>query len=1150
MAGLGRSNSLSINTSGTSLFGNNASQGQQSGSLFGSTSQPPPSQSLFGAQNTTSQPQSTGLFSNLNKPAATPAPAAGGGLFGSSAAQTQSQPQQSTSLFGGALGAGANTQAQSQPSQSGGLFGGSQAQKPSLFGGATSGTQQQNNTSLFGNTTTQQNQTSAPSLFGSNQQNQPQQQQQSNTMFPNLQSQNKPLGGLGAPGLSMSTAQAVQIQAADSIKGTTRFNDLSPEFQQQIIQIEEQIQRRINHAHSTRGTLPQHIEQVASIAPDVELVEKLLSTVELGLDNDSANIAYIKKQVKKDADDATLSFRAIENQALPPQFRYGNASNLTTSTAKPTSGTSLDDDDPTKPVDLLDYFDRRAENLASTLDLYQRQIREIETHLRTMEAGTLEKAQQLTGSRSSSHDQRKQLVDALKGIEGAILQSASKVAYGSLTEITLNEFLYAWAPAKKSEVPHHDSYNDLLQAVLEGCWICRNFWRRLLDSADYQMGKPKIYRKLPDDADAIASESRILENWGFARSPTRMNLEWYHDDDSAKPSYCMKLGFTDPWDPDYFNVSYELRPLPEGHEISGNNVLDPCNTTLWNHWLHTCLSSHKECRALSNTAKSFTPTRLVEISSQDNGTSFQWKIVSLSGVPYLTLSHCWGSSSHTSLTTDNYARFSSQLCESSLLPKTFQHAFFITFSLGHRFLWIDSLCIIQDNEKDWQNEASMMGTVYANSRCNIAAAWASNGDDGCFVAKDQDRLPVISLGGSSGPEQQQHKVYSITPGTPLSAYEDEVTHAPLYTRGWVVQERYLSRRQLIFTRGQVYWECASITTCEHLPKSHNNPSEPIYSAFELPRKPSLLEPSSLVWTKYEHRKAWVSLVEYFSRCQFSRPSDRLIALAGLSQSTQHALNDTYLAGLWKQNLRYQLTWAVNTIDTLLPHTRRRIPSYLGPTWSWVSLNAPILVDVMYYLDEDPNPHDYIEILRVAAPSKHPSGLYDFEEPCTLVLRGLALWVRIVGRNSRPDNTWEKADIYTSEPTNGDYSTPSQRLRFFSAYWDEAISSHDDNDDNDDAARLPEPHLLMVTTMSVNLGGARGLILKRKTQGDDIAVDQDDQEHFVRAGVFKTDPEDFYEVVSALVGRSGDDDEKKAFTGYGSILEDTGSKGLVRTVTVV
>lgn len=278
---------------------------------------------------------------------------------------------------------------------------------------------------MFGNTTTQQNQTANPSLFGSTQQVQT---QQTGGLFSGM-SQNKPftLGGHTVTGPNLGASQAVQMSAFDSIKGTTRFSDLHPDIQAQIIQLDEGIQSKINMANKTRETLPQHVEDVATVAPDVAYIENFLSTIELGLDNDSANIAHLKALVKKDAEDAALSFRAIENQALPPQFRYGNTSNLTTSTSKPSPTTSLDDDDPTKPVDLIGYFNRRTDDLGRTLDLYQHQIREIEAHLRTMEAGTVEKAQQLTGSRSRPQDQRRELVEALKAIEGAILDSAKRV---------------------------------------------------------------------------------------------------------------------------------------------------------------------------------------------------------------------------------------------------------------------------------------------------------------------------------------------------------------------------------------------------------------------------------------------------------------------------------------------------------------------------------------------------------------------------------------------------------------------------------------------------------------------------------------------------------------------------------------------------
>ncbi|KAH7062029.1 hypothetical protein BKA63DRAFT_527321 [Paraphoma chrysanthemicola] len=245
-----------------------------------------------------------------------------------------------------------------------------------------------------------------------------------------MNTQNRPaaLGGsaLGASQLGATAQQPVQL-TLDSIRGTTRFNDLHPELQTLIQQFDEGIQRKIGYCNQIRETLPSSEKDIATIAPDVAYIENFLSTVETGLDNDSTNIAHLKEIVKKDAADATLSFRAIENQRLPAQYHYRNSANLTASSTKTPAAGALDDDDPTKPVDLMSYFDRRTGDLSRTLDVYQHQIREIEAHLRTMEAGTVEKAQQLTGSRSAPRDQRRELVEALKAIEGAILDSAKKV---------------------------------------------------------------------------------------------------------------------------------------------------------------------------------------------------------------------------------------------------------------------------------------------------------------------------------------------------------------------------------------------------------------------------------------------------------------------------------------------------------------------------------------------------------------------------------------------------------------------------------------------------------------------------------------------------------------------------------------------------
>lgn len=272
------------------------------------------------------------------------------------------------------------------------------------------------NLSPSGGSTTQQNTTS--SLFGNQTQNQP---QQTNSLFGGMASQNKPLG-------QMNSSQVIQMNDISQLKGTSRINELHPDIQKEIFALDDVFQAKIEQINKIRESIPEHVAVMQTIKPDVAIIENILSTVELGLENDSANIDHLKTLVSKDADEATLSFRAIENQALPAQFRYGNNSTLSASAAKPSTTSSLDDnDDPTKPVDLISYFDRRTNDLGRTLDTYQRQIREIELHLRTMEAGTHEKAQQLMGARNKSLDDRQQLVEALRAIEAAIVDSAKKV---------------------------------------------------------------------------------------------------------------------------------------------------------------------------------------------------------------------------------------------------------------------------------------------------------------------------------------------------------------------------------------------------------------------------------------------------------------------------------------------------------------------------------------------------------------------------------------------------------------------------------------------------------------------------------------------------------------------------------------------------
>jgi hypothetical protein len=105
--------------------------------------------------------------------------------------------------------------------------------------------------------------------------------------------------------------------------------------------------------------------------------------------------------------------------------------------------------------------------------------------------------------------------------------------------------------------------------------------------------------------------------------------------------------------------------------------------------------------------------------------------------PYITLSHCWGNPKLQikRLSNANISQFTN-LIDDAELPKTFQDAIAIARRLGVRFLWIDSLCIIQDSVEDWVKESSNMGNVYKNSLCNIAATAAPDGRTGCFLQRN------------------------------------------------------------------------------------------------------------------------------------------------------------------------------------------------------------------------------------------------------------------------------------------------------------------------------------------------------------------------------------------------------------------------------
>jgi hypothetical protein len=298
------------------------------------------------------------------------------------------------------------------------------------------------------------------------------------------------------------------------------------------------------------------------------------------------------------------------------------------------------------------------------------------------------------------------------------------------------------------------------------------------------------------------------------------------------------------------------------------------------------------------------------------------------------MSHCWGPNVPLLLLSSKIAEFQKQI-PTSELSKSFQDAFIIARRLGLSYIWIDSLCIIQDSAKDWEKESQSMSEVYSNPYCNVAAAHAIDGTQGCFIDKNPNLIKPLKIELNWGPK----------PGTYSAVqscyWTDNVMAMPLHRRAWVCQERYLAPRNLYFGDTQIYWECRVRITSETFPLgipgrvagSTKDLDPKILGAIRrkrlgLPEAPEL-----------DAFSLWELIVGTYSQGKLTYVTDKLVALAGLAARIQKHTKSQYLAGMWRKHLAYQLLWQVRGLQWIVCRSRPEV--YTAPSWSWASTNGHI-----------------------------------------------------------------------------------------------------------------------------------------------------------------------------------------------------------------
>ena len=238
------------------------------------------------------------------------------------------------------------------------------------------------------------------------------------------------------------TQPGVKIDTSN-IKSSTRINDLHDDLQKQLTLIDGIILGQMDHETQCAAMMPKHEEQLSNVPSDVEYCSRKLKGFEDLMEGDAEEVSALRDLIKEDAEHAKLSFRAIDNLKLPPQ--YHNSGHWPTKASNGdgrSNGTGARD-----AQDIVGYFSSTADELNSKLAKYQKNIADIEIHLRGVEAST---AQQIhtyisrrSGGAAAGNDEIQELAESLQDFERGILNVAGKVgsARESVQSLQLGTFM-------------------------------------------------------------------------------------------------------------------------------------------------------------------------------------------------------------------------------------------------------------------------------------------------------------------------------------------------------------------------------------------------------------------------------------------------------------------------------------------------------------------------------------------------------------------------------------------------------------------------------------------------------------------------------------------------------------------------------------
>ncbi|KAH6616574.1 heterokaryon incompatibility protein-domain-containing protein [Boeremia exigua] len=504
-------------------------------------------------------------------------------------------------------------------------------------------------------------------------------------------------------------------------------------------------------------------------------------------------------------------------------------------------------------------------------------------------------------------------------------------------------------------VTWHPDARSLSDSIHSGCELCSNVWDELnarglvgqREPTELLLRQAKftvdLVERVPNDTnhEEIKWSLEMVVNDAISNRKTLVGVHHFRASERPAPDQSL---------PPLENRTND--PEPSTRDLS-----------LAKQWLSQCRSNHERCQPIVD--KEFEwPTRLIELWKDGNTTKARLverdEISAM--VPYVTLSHRWGAGAMYTLENDRLSQFKEQI-DVEQLAQTFRDAFDVVLQMGLSYIWIDSLCIIQNSKADWKAECQKMAGVYANAALTIAATASTSSETGLFVKKRAKNPAILRVfvdikradaRHGNRPEGIRGYYYLVHE----HAWSVRVDYAPLNQRGWVLQERFFSARILHFGKDQLLWECQELQAAESISsldawplRSNIREGYRSYRSLLPELNQSLANASSTSLQEHERahgqnvKKAWDRIVEAYTQAQLTYSSDKLAAIAGITARFEVLLNDKSHRGLWRKDLFDDLLWYRTVGDSPRPAIKR------APSYTWACLDCPVAYERLTNDDE-------------------------------------------------------------------------------------------------------------------------------------------------------------------------------------------------------